>query len=69
MRNRILGSIGVLLGGALVVGHLIEGTTIDFSSSYAAGRSTGLILGGLMLLAGANALIHGFRRAEPRRKA
>jgi hypothetical protein len=66
MRNRILGSIGVLWGGALVVGHLVEGGTFDFSSAYAAGKATGFVLGALMLLAGSTTLVKSFRRSDPR---
>ncbi len=64
MRGRIFGAIGVLWGGALVIGHLVEGGTFDFSSSYAAGKSTGLVLGALMFLAGANAIAKSFRRSQ-----
>jgi hypothetical protein len=64
MKRRILGAIGVLWGGTLVVGHLIEGAKIDYSSAYSAGQSTGLILGALMFLAGTTSLIKSFRRSE-----
>ncbi len=65
MRKRILGTIGVLWGGAMVAGHVLEGATLDYSSAYAVGQSTGLILGALMLLAGAVSIVNSFRAADP----
>jgi len=64
MRNRILGAIGVLWGGSLCLGHLIQESTIDSSSSYAAGQTTGLLVGGLMFIAGARALAKSFRSPD-----
>jgi len=61
MRDRILGTLGILLGGGLLLTHLAAGTRIDFSSPYAAGRSTALLVGALMALAGVRAILRSFR--------
>ena len=57
MRNIIFGVIGVLWGGAIVV---LRGMP-EPDSAYAAGQLTGVLLGFLMIGAGAWALRRGIR--------
>jgi len=60
MRNIIMGSIGLLLGGALIVRTLLVGLP-KADSAYGAGALTAAILGFLMFGAGLYALIQGMR--------
>jgi hypothetical protein len=57
MKQKVLGVIGVLWGGAVLFRHFHQGGGIDLSSAYAAGQSTGLIIGVLMFVAGVSALV------------
>lgn len=45
MRNRILGAVGVLWGGAVLVNGLLRGGAGEGGGAYAAGRSAGLVFG------------------------
>ncbi len=58
MRNRILGAIGVISGGAALV-NAIRGGGSQGSGAYAAGYTTGLIFGGLLFLVGGYYLLTG----------
>lgn len=58
MRNRIFGGIGVLWGGAVLVSSLLKGGA-QGDGAYAAGQTGGIILGGLLFVAGLYYLIKG----------
>ena len=60
MRNRILGWIGIVWGGAIVATRLL-GSDGGASGAYAAGQTAGLVLGVLLFLAGA---YYAFRKAK-----
>src|SRR5262249_51215289 len=60
MRNIIMGSIGVLLGGAMIVSTLVRGLPKP-DSAYGAGGFCAAITGFLMFGAGLYALIQGIR--------
>jgi len=51
MRNRIMGGIGVLWGGAVVVFSLLKGGA-QGEGAYAAGQTGGIFLGGLLFVVG-----------------
>lgn len=51
MRNKIVGGIGVLWGGAIVARWLMSGPG-GGSSAYQAGQSGAVIFGALMLVVG-----------------
>jgi len=58
MKNRIYGGIGVLLGGAILISGLISGGGSG-QGAYGAGRTTGLVFGGLLLIVGLYYLVKG----------
>lgn len=51
MRNRVLGAVGVIWGGAMLVYGLVQGGP-EGSGAYAQGQGAGLVLGGLMFAVG-----------------
>ena len=51
MRNKIFGGIGVLWGGAIVLGWLMTGSPAG-SEAYGVGYSGGVIFGALLLVVG-----------------
>ena len=59
MRNRILGTIGVLWGGGTLLFKLIGGSRTEGNDAYAAGQIAALIFGGLMLIVGLYLLTKG----------
>ena len=63
MRNIIMGSIGVLLGGAMIVSTLVRGLP-KADSAYGAGALCASITGFLMFGAGLYALIQGIRSQQ-----
>jgi len=58
MRNIISGVIGVLLGGAILMGFLLNG--LQGAGSYFIGQIIGLIFGVLLLFGGVYYLVIGF---------
>ncbi|MEP6754816.1 MAG: hypothetical protein ABJA67_04880 [Chthonomonadales bacterium] len=58
-RNRIFGAIGVLWGGSMLVSKLLGGGAQNTNGAYAAGQSTALVFGAIMLLVGGYYLIKG----------
>ncbi len=58
MRNRILGGIGVVWGGAILLFSLLKGGP-QGEGAYAAGQTMGMIFGGLLLVVGFYYLIKG----------
>lgn len=52
MRNKIVGAIGILWGGAIVAHRLIAGPSAQGSSAYQMGQSLAVLLGAAMLAAG-----------------
>jgi hypothetical protein len=56
----ILGSVGVLWGGAIVASGLLDRTASP-DASTAIGELMALAVGGLLLAAGARALVRRFR--------
>ena len=59
MRNRILGAIGILWGGAVVIRWLMSSTPAGGSSAYQAGQFGAVIFGALMIAVG---LYYFFRK-------
>jgi len=54
MRNRIVGAIGMVWGGAILFSRLILSRTQSApGSAYASGQSAGLIFGVLLFVVGA----------------
>ncbi len=51
MKNKILGTIEVVWGGALLITGLMKNTS-EASGAYASGQTVGLIFGGILLVAG-----------------
>jgi hypothetical protein len=51
MRNKVLGVIGIVWGGAMLVSFFMRGANLG-GGAYAAGQLLGLIMGGVMLVAG-----------------
>ena len=51
MRNRILGGIGVVWGGAVLIYALMNGGP-QGEGAYAAGQTGGLIFGGVLFVVG-----------------
>ena len=58
MRNRIVGGIGVVWGGAMLIYGLTQGEP-QGQGAYATGQIGGLIFGGVLLVAGLYYLIKG----------
>lgn len=56
MKQKILGSIGVLWGGAILVNGLL-GQAPQGTEAYQSGQTAALIFGALMLLVGAFSLL------------
>ncbi len=56
-RNRVLGSIGALWGGAVTISGLFR--TFSGNGEYAAGQAVGLLLGVLMFVVGLYYAIKG----------
>ncbi len=52
MRNKILGTIGVIWGGAILVSAFSRGGP-QGSGAYAAGQTGGIVFGALLLIVGA----------------
>lgn len=59
VRQRILGAIGVLLGGAILVTRLFRGRLVEGSGAYARGQLIGLGLATLLLGTGLYYLFKG----------
>lgn len=51
MRNKILGTIGILWGGAIVISFVARGAPVG-GGPYAAGALTGVLFGVVMFVAG-----------------
>ncbi|HWZ63362.1 MAG TPA: hypothetical protein VNX02_10100 [Steroidobacteraceae bacterium] len=64
MRNRILGAIGVIWGGAVLL-NWYRGSGAHGSGAYAAGYSTGVIFGALLFLVGGYYLLSGGGSKRP----
>ena len=60
MRNRILGAIGVIWGGASILRSLLRGG-VQGEGAYATGQLAGMVLGGLLFSVGLYYLIKGSR--------
>ena len=64
MRNKIVGGIGVVWGGAVVVSGLLRGQAESTgSSAYQTGQMTGLIFGGLLFVMGLYYLLKGGKKS------
>jgi hypothetical protein len=60
MRNRVFGIIGIVWGGAIVAWAIYKGGPSG-RGAFAAGEIAGMVMGGLMLIAGISALLKGNR--------
>jgi hypothetical protein len=58
MRNRILGAIALIWGGAILV-NALRGVGAQGSGAYSAGHTAGTIFGGLLFLVGGYYLLAG----------
>jgi hypothetical protein len=58
MRNRILGGIGVLWGGAMLLRVYLGGGPVG-TGAYRAGQITALVFAAILVLAGSYYLIRG----------
>jgi len=61
MRNIVFGLIGMIWGGAILVGKLLGGGSTEGSSSYEAGGVAALVFAVLLLIAGAYYLRKGLQ--------
>jgi hypothetical protein len=52
-RNRVFGLIGVLWGGAIIIGRVLGLSAASGTGAYAAGQVAGLGFGILLLIVGA----------------
>ena len=66
MRNRVLGAIGVLWGGAILVGRLASGSPVEGAGTYGAGQAAGLVFAALLLIVGLYYLVRGSGSARPK---
>jgi hypothetical protein len=66
MRNRILGAIGVLWGGAILLGRLASGSAVEGAGAYGAGQAVGLVFAVLLLVVGLYYLVRGSGSARPK---
>jgi hypothetical protein len=64
MRNRIFGAIGLIWGGAVLV-NAFRGAGSQGSGAYAAGHTTGVIFGGLLVIVGGYYLLTGGSAKNP----
>jgi hypothetical protein len=62
VRNRIFGAIGVIWGGAMLVSAFLRGGP-EGSGAYAAGQTTALAFGCLLLLVGGYYLLRGSKKS------
>lgn len=60
-RNLILGVLGVVWGAGMLISFLLRGGRVDGNGAYAAGQLAGVVLGALLLFAGAYALFKSSR--------
>lgn len=58
MRNRIVGAIGVIWGGAILLFGFLKGAP-EGGGAYAQGQGAGLVFGALLFMAGLYFLIKG----------
>ena len=61
MRNKILGTIGVVWGGAVLISAIVQGGPHG-SGAYATGQMIGFAIGALMLVAGGYTLVNSFKK-------
>ena len=59
---RIVGTIALIWGGALLVSHLLGYSRVEGSGAYASGQYAGLVFGGVLFAAGLYAVITGGRK-------
>lgn len=52
MRNKIVGGIGMLWGGAILANQILGGPS-DESEAYQVGQTVAMVFGGLMFVVGA----------------
>ena len=52
MKNKILGSIGILWGGSIVVRWLLSGSGSSGNAAYDAGHTSAVVFGAVMLVVG-----------------
>lgn len=64
MKHRILSAIGVILGGAIVLSNLMNGSP-EGSGTYTQGQVGGLIFGIVLFGAGLYYLIKGGKQSSP----
>ena len=63
MRNRILGAIGVLWGGAMLLRAYLAGGPVG-SGAYRDGQITALVFAALLVLVGGYYLVKGDGRSQ-----
>jgi len=51
-RYRIVGAIALIWGGGILLSNLFGSRQVEGSGAYTAGHYVGLVLGGLLFLAG-----------------
>ena len=59
MRNRIMGAIGVLWGGAILLSRVVSGRLVEGSGAYASGQLAANIFAVLLFSVGLSYLIKG----------
>lgn len=66
MRNRVLGAIGVLWGGAILLRRLTGGSVGEGAEAYGAGQAAGLVFAVLLLVVGLYYLVRGSGSTRPK---
>jgi LPXTG-motif cell wall-anchored protein len=52
MRNRIIGAIGILWGGAILLRYFLNKGSVDRDAAYASGQKAAVVFGALLFVAG-----------------
>lgn len=59
MRNRALGALGVLFGGAVLLLKLLSGRWVDATGAYAVGQAASIVFAVLLVAVGLYYLLKG----------
>ncbi len=64
MRNKIIGAIGILWGGAILLRYFLNRNTVAGDSAYASGQKAAVVFGALLLIVGLFSLAKGMKKSD-----
>jgi hypothetical protein len=62
MRNKILGAIGILWGGAILLRYFLNRGSAEGDAAYASGQKAAVVFGGLLFAVG---VFYFLKRPKP----